>query len=89
MDQSGIPKRETVFHTPLPHVHWAPAWDLGDGFVDGSWDENGGILLPEPVTLQGGGLHEEEASAWPLGTKFVIPSQKRILTHRCRDQEVY
>jgi hypothetical protein len=32
-------------------------------------------LLPEPVTLQGGGLH------LALGTKFMMLSQKRILGH--------
>jgi hypothetical protein len=31
--------------------------------------------------LQEGVSKREEASAWPLGTKFVILSQKRILGH--------
>jgi hypothetical protein len=38
-------------------------------------------LLLGPVRLQGGGLQKGGASTWPLGTEFVMMSQKRSLGH--------
>jgi hypothetical protein len=34
----------------------------------------------EHVRLQGGDLQREEASSWPLGSKFMM-LQKRVLGH--------